>query len=56
MPWIWGSSSLSEGEDFELALGLSASIDNELNKHPADHQLELDVIANEMVQMQISQA
>ena len=54
--WILGSSSLSEDDDFELTLGLSASIDNELNKHPAGHQLELDVIANEMDQMQISQA
>ena len=31
-----GDSSLFEAEDFELALGLSASIDSELNKHPAD--------------------
>ena len=51
-----GDSSLSKAEDFELALGLSASIDSELNKHPADYQLELDVVANEMDQMQISQS
>ena len=51
-----GDSSLSETEDFELALGLSASVDSELNKHPADCKLELDMVANEMSQMQISQS
>ena len=51
-----GDSSLSEAEAFELTSGLSASIDSEPNEHTADDQLELDVVANEMDQMQISQS
>ena len=51
-----GDSNLSEAEDFELALGLSARMDNEPNKHTAVYPLELDMVANEVDQMRISQS
>ena len=37
-------------------MGLSASIDSELNKHPTDYQLELDLVVSEMDQMQITKS